>query len=810
MLILASMLVVPAILPAVGGSLIGDAGLERVASIADDRVEEGRLEAMDGPAKVIVHASDRGGLQDALSATGGADVRYRFRNLPAAYVVTRPEAVRALADHPEVTFIESAVKDLDYHLDSATVASRAREVFDPSFEPPPHIDEPSPPMTTDDGAPIDGAGVGIAVVDSGLDGLHPAFDAPGKVQANKVVTPVGIIEAGPWTELGEGHGTRLAGVAAGTGQGTSTDRDLRGAAPGASLYSFALEPQGTTLKPAIAFDWILDHGRDLDPAIRVVLNGWSCGQAGCGDPQQAHLQLASRLAEEGFAVVFPVGNGAGEGLIAATSPESTLPTPGVIGVASHDDEDAGVRSSCVGGSSSQGNAFDPATWPDIAAPGQMLWSPNAFAVDNSPRVPVLDRKSYTRSSGSSLAAAHIAGVVALMLQTNPALDSGEVEHLLEVTAHEAAPLTDGGHCPAPYIRADPANPWDAANFEAGHGLVDAMDAVQAAANFTGLPDGPAPDLEAIPDDYIHEDPVVRPGGDVFYLAGQDGLSRQAPEKVVPRVRAQTADVTITHSVEIQQTTTASAAYAEVWIGNMDQGTQHIVYCRTVDFQATVARIDGDTGGTEIVGQGEADAEPMVAGGPWLREIPVVFGEERVSAEDPEHTPRNVTFEPGDTLQVGITISDWCSLPPGSHPEGDWALYSGAKRTPSRVLLGESTTNVRPGTFEACQEIRDNARDTEPEEDVECSWIGGPRQHVPIECVEGRYRVEWFGPPGSGAAVKCGGSDAVCTVPGDPGDPWDRCEATGIAESVTAAQDICTYFTRDGEQVDGHGQCTLVR
>lgn len=844
-LVLAVIVSVPAVPQALGGlgtSTDDTAGQHLgpgLQATTSSVLEEGLLEGAQGPIPVIVHGEDSRGLDRALATAEEIEILYRFESIPAAYAIVAASELSPLAQQPDTTFIESASKDVEYHLDEATITSRAREVFDPSFDPSLFgIDEDSPNLVDAEGNTINGSGIGIAVVDSGLDATHPGFQVPGKVQANYVMTPRGeAIDAGPYTELGEGHGTRIAGVASGTGAGASENTDLRGAAPGSSLYGFAIEPRnqrgfaGTfdaekpaaTLLAAMAFDWILENGDDQDPAIRVVLNGWSCGETECSDDRQAHLQLAEELAEAGFVVVFPVGNGQGEALVPATSAESTLPTPGIIGVAGYEAEGPADRGQCASGISSQGNAFDPATWPDIAAPSFGLMSPNAMAAHTQPRLPVGSsdeptdpptdpRWAYTNGFGTSMGAAHIAGIASLVLQANPSLLAEDVEYILETTAHEGEALTDGGHCPAPFIRADATNPWDGANYEVGHGLVDAMDAVQMAQAYDGLPDGPAPDLEEIPADYLHEDAVVSIDEEqVFYLDGEDELSTDAPEGDVPRVRPKLHGDGVIHRTQIQQETSVSAAYAEVWMGDGDQSTQHTVYCRSVNFQAQVLRIDADTGQSTLLGEAETDAEPMVGPGPWMKEIPIVFGDEHVSADDPVHEPEWVVFEPGDELELRVQTSSFCTLPPSPHPEGDYVVYSEAESTPSRLFLGESTREYEPGSFEACQEIRDNYSDAEPEEDIECSWIGGARQNIPTECVEGRYKVQWEGPPGSGALLECSEASVMCTVPSDV-DGWGSCEAEGVANKLrtTAGQQLCTYFTDSGEQVDGEGQCTIVR
>ena len=81
---------------------------------------------------------------------------------------------------------------------------------------------------------------------------------------------------------------------------------------------------------------------------------------------------------------------------------------------------------------------------------------------------------YATLSGTSMAAPHIAGIVAQMLQANPNLTPAQVEDILEDTAR---PITTG----AAY-HADPANPTTGTSFDKGHGLVDAEAAVAEALN----------------------------------------------------------------------------------------------------------------------------------------------------------------------------------------------------------------------------------------------------------------------------------------------------------------------------------------
>lgn len=778
-------------------------------------LEPGLAEKLEeGPHGVIVHFEDRGALRLEDSAVPGLDILYRFQNIPAVYGVGDQAAVQTMAAGDAVTFVEDAWKPIEYHLDTATAASRAREVFDPSYDTPPIFQEsePSPPQLAPDGDPIDGEDVGIAVVDSGIDSTHPGLD-DGKVARNFIATPAGTVEVTGSSETGEGHGTRMAGIAAGTGEGSTGIRDLRGAAPGATLYGFAVRagadvdvvfgvPPGksVTVQPAIAFDWILTHGEDQNPPVEIVLNGWSCDDNQCGDPDEAHLTLASELAEEGMLVVFPVGNDGGAGLRAITTEESRLPTPGVLGVASHDDEEVGDRSSCIDDDSSRGDAFDPSTWPDVAAPGDDIISPDSSTVASVAGQDPAGQQDYTLADGAtSWAAAHAAGVAALVEQAHGGDLSGEeLEYILELTAHEADPFTTGDGCPFEFVQADPANPWDPANFVAGHGLVDAMEAVELAEDFTDLPADDPPELEDIPADFTGQGPVVASGGESLYLDGESGFAAEAPEDSQPRVRVLEPDAPIVHTTEpFEETQSISAVNGEIWMGTPNEYVT--IRCASELAIAEAFHIDGGTGEETLLGSHTHDDRYAAPGAPWLRDFPVVFEEE-------------TTFEPGDRLRFTISVTlegGDCLGVPGQEKR---LVYSEADDAPSRVKLSRATNDIRSDTFEACQVLEL----TEAVEQAGCAWVGGEREADPLNCqtpellqgnVIATYEVEWFGPPGSRIVLTCGGATTSCEVPGDPGDPWARCQATSIGPSF-ATNSVCRYVTPSGEEVDGEGFCQL--
>jgi hypothetical protein len=221
-------------------------------------------------------------------------------------------------------------------------------------------------------------------------------------------------------------------------------------------------------------------------------------------------------------VVQAAGNSGGDGSAATTTPECVNPTPGVVCVANYYDRDAGVRDGNIDGSSSRGNRSPELvdTWPDVAAPGTRIVSTCRLTlpvcsthleqdghVDDPPN-------SYSRLTGTSMAAPHVAGIVAQLYQADPTLTPARVEDVLEDTAYKFMWGT-------PYDRVDPTNSDDATSFEKGHGLVDA----RAAAAF--LLNGTTPDPDPSPTWTPDPDPTLPPAGpaQTFFFHSAAGVNQ---------------------------------------------------------------------------------------------------------------------------------------------------------------------------------------------------------------------------------------------------------------------------------------------
>ncbi|HEU4547280.1 MAG TPA: S8 family serine peptidase, partial [Microlunatus sp.] len=203
----------------------------------------------------------------------------------------------------------------------------------------------------------------------------------------------------------------------------------------------------------------------------------SYGPIGGGefDPKSATVKLQRALAAEGVVTVWAAGNDGGDGSASMTNPAGQDPTGGIISVASFYDQDTGTRDGTVSDFSSRGAAADPSTWPDLSAPGENITSScrlylpicsTGFDPRNGPAV--TDVGTFNTISGTSMAAPHIAGIVAQLFQARPTATPAQIETALKGTTYR---FGDG----APYSSAGGYT----TSFDKGTGLVDVVAAAQS-------------------------------------------------------------------------------------------------------------------------------------------------------------------------------------------------------------------------------------------------------------------------------------------------------------------------------------------
>ncbi len=303
------------------------------------------------------------------------------------------------------------------------------------------------------GLPVSGKGIGVVVNDSGVDGTHPDLKFPEHVVQNVAaqtnlnalddMLPITFTEGVANTDIGGGHGTHVAGTVGGNGAASGGVHE--GVAPGASIIGYGSGAGLFILDTLGGFDYALTHQAQY--GIRVISNSFgNTSDVGTAfDPDHPTSIATKKLADRGVVVVFSAGNsGSGE----ATITGSFKKAPWVVAVAAGDKQGRLASFSSRGVNGGGGNVVvdgETFRWedrPTVMAPGVDIVSARASAgatdklsaqKDLELLGPTLAAR-YTFSSGTSMAAPHVAGVVALMLEAKPEMDWRQVKQILQETA----------------------------------------------------------------------------------------------------------------------------------------------------------------------------------------------------------------------------------------------------------------------------------------------------------------------------------------------------------------------------------------
>ncbi len=412
----------------------------------------------------------------------GLSVVGDFASVGVVYGTGTLGAIETLRHDPNVSYVstDTTLKALD---ESSGWAMRVEQV---------QRAVGNGPYRDSAGRIIDGTGVGVAVVDSGIDGTHP--DLANRTVRNtkyKCTTPVlqntttrlcfgpvvkqEVVNSDP----SSGHGSHVAGIVA--GDGTASKGTFRGVAPKASLYGYAVgDGQNIwNFDVAAAFQDILttNAAGTNTPRIRVATNSWGSAAGTAYDPNDVISLLTKQLVASGVTVLFAAGNGdatgnGGTGADDRLSSTAKDPTKGVITVANYDDAGTGTRNGVLASSSSRGRKGFPNDYPDLSAPGSSITSTCRAVQAICATGPTLEwAPQYSSLSGTSMATPAVAGIVALLLQAQPSLTAAGIETLLQDTAFKFGLATS--------YEDDLQNPGGKTSFDKGAGLVDAQAALDA-------------------------------------------------------------------------------------------------------------------------------------------------------------------------------------------------------------------------------------------------------------------------------------------------------------------------------------------
>lgn len=346
---------------------------------------------------------------------------------------------------------------------------------------------------------LDGAGVKVAVIDTGIDYTHAAFGGPGTEAAYAEARERSASVAdGAWFGPGAprvkggfdfvgddydpaspdperriprpdpnpldcaGHGTGVASVLGGTGVLEPQDGPgwvlPPGVAPGAELYALRVQSceGGGSAFILDAVEWALEH--DMD----VISTSLTAGFAGNGDPHAAALQNAVAA---GVVVVTAAGNAGDAGPYFAAA--LGAPT-GVLSAGALDAVEGGAGAPPLWSFSTTGVALDHQLRPLVLAPGVGI--PAAVAGTGTGALP---------QSGTSLSAPLVAGAAALVRQAHPEWSAETVALSVLATADPAGvssyevPQAGAGAVDARAAARTQVTVRDERSFAANFGLVEA-------------------------------------------------------------------------------------------------------------------------------------------------------------------------------------------------------------------------------------------------------------------------------------------------------------------------------------------------
>ena len=436
-----------------------------------------------GQATVLVHGTDLAAAKRTVGASG-LTTATTFARIGVVVARGTKRQIETARTQPGVTYLEGN-QPIAFTAETSNQATRGDEALNT--------------LTGADGTSLSGKGVSVGLIDSGVDPTHPYLtEEDGSsvvVSNNKVLCDpfeaacqvVNVPNSVDTDTLSVGgHGTHVAGIIAGRRTTLADGTSQHGAAPGAKLVSLSTGAALVIVGADSALNWVLENhaapcGAGVSaaecPPIKVTNNSYGPAGGGAFDPESATAKLQRALAAEGVATVWANGNDGGDGSENLSNPPGQDPTGGVISVASYNDLGTGTRDGEVSDFSSRGKAGQPSSYPDISAPGDLITSScrpylvicsTGLDPQNGPGA--TDIGTFNTISGTSMAAPHIAGIVAQLFQRAPSATPAQVEDAIKSTAHK---YTFG----AAY---EPA-PLGTTSSDKGYGLVDVVAAAQALA-----------------------------------------------------------------------------------------------------------------------------------------------------------------------------------------------------------------------------------------------------------------------------------------------------------------------------------------
>jgi serine protease AprX len=318
---------------------------------------------------------------------------------------------------------------------------------------------------------LDGSGIGIAVIDSGVYPHDDLKNASGT--ASRIVYSESFVSGDTSTTDLYGHGTHVAGILAGSGRDSVSGypQQYAGLAPNANIINLrVLDKNGAGSDSQVIA--AIQRAVQLKNTYNIRIINLSLGRPVYESTSQDPLcQEVEAAWKAGIVVVVAAGNSGrdnSQGKLGYATIQSPGNDPLVITVGATKTNGTATRlDDYVASYSSKGpTLLDHVVKPDLVAPGNRivsLISPSSYLAVNDSNLIVspvtvcnstslgtttcstgLSNK-YMRLSGTSMATPVVAGAAALMLQKNPTLTPDAIKARMMKTAWKGYPQTSWGY-----------------------------------------------------------------------------------------------------------------------------------------------------------------------------------------------------------------------------------------------------------------------------------------------------------------------------------------------------------------------------
>ena len=410
------------------------------------QISEEKLRSMESSGAQLDGVKSKAEWSAKIAGYGGT-VRRRHGNLGLLTVELPLAKIRELENDPSVAYLSPdrpIATSADGHIETTTGATAIRALVS--------------------GTTLEGTGIGIAILDTGIDSAHKLTRVSGGHPG--VVVSVNFLSSGDPLKDREGHGSHVASLAAGSKELKSGS--YRGIAPGAKIINLRVlddNGRGTTSSVIAALNWCVANRNTNGYNIRVI--NLSLGTPARDSYRTDPLCLAVRRATDaGLVVVASAGNYGkdefGRKLYGGINSPGIEPAAITVGAANtfgtNTRNDDRVTSYSSRGPTrgytvvNNQRVYDNLLKPDLVAPGNKIiaaLSRNPDEDDNLNNLvlayPELaatlsnkleDRTMYL--SGTSMSAPIVSGAAALMLQANPTLTPNLVKAILMYSAQPIA------------------------------------------------------------------------------------------------------------------------------------------------------------------------------------------------------------------------------------------------------------------------------------------------------------------------------------------------------------------------------------